>query len=382
MKRLVLLGASGSIGLQTVDVVKKNKDKFEIVAFSIGRNIEVCRKLIEEINCNIVCVSLKEDALMLSKEYPNITFYYGDEGLVKLAKLENYDLLVNALVGFVGLIPTLNAIENKKDVALANKETLVVAGEIVNKALKKNGCMLFPIDSEHSAILQCLLGNNIKQVKKIIITASGGSFRDLSRDELKNVSVKDALNHPNWAMGAKITIDSATMMNKGFEVIEAHYLFDIDYDDIEVVLHKESYVHSMVEYIDGSIMAQIGNADMRIPIMYSLSYPERLKFESDFSFSQIKSLNFKEMDFERFPLLKLAYDVGRKKGNLPAILNAANEIANKAFRDGLISFLEIEDLVYKAINDMEFIKNPSLEELIDSDIKTRNYVNSLIKGEN
>ena len=382
MKRLVLLGASGSIGLQTVDVVKKNKDKFEIVAFSIGRNIEVCRKLIEEINCNIVCVSLKEDALMLSKEYPNITFYYGDEGLVKLAKLENYDLLVNALVGFVGLIPTLNAIENKKDVALANKETLVVAGEIVNKALKKNGCMLFPIDSEHSAILQCLLGNNIKQVKKIIITASGGSFRDLSIDELKNVSVKDALNHPNWAMGAKITIDSATMMNKGFEVIEAHYLFDIDYDDIEVVLHKESYVHSMVEYIDGSIMAQIGNADMRIPIMYSLSYPERLKFESDFSFSQIKSLNFKEMDFERFPLLKLAYDVGRKKGNLPAILNAANEIANKAFRDGLISFLEIEDLVYKAINDMEFIKNPSLEELIDSDIKTRNYVNSLIKGEN
>jgi len=382
MKRLVLLGASGSIGLQTVDVVKKNKDKFEIVAFSIGRNIEVCRKLIEEINCNIVCVSLKEDALMLSKEYPNITFYYGDEGLVKLAKLENYDLLVNALVGFVGLIPTLNAIENKKDVALANKETLVVAGEIVNKALKKNGCMLFPIDSEHSAILQCLLGNNIKQVKKIIITASGGSFRDLSRDELKNVSVKDALNHPNWAMGAKITIDSATMMNKGFEVIEAHYLFDIDYDDIEVVLHKESYVHSMVEYIDGSIMAQIGNADMRIPIMYSLSYPERLKFESDFSFSQIKSLNFKEMDFERFPLLKLAYDVGRKKGNLPAILNAANEIANKAFRDGLISFLEIEELVFKAVNDMEFIKNPSLEELIDSDIKTRNYVNSLIKGEN
>ena len=382
MKRLVLLGASGSIGLQTVDVVKKNKDKFEIVAFSIGRNIEVCRKLIEEINCNIVCVSLKEDALMLSKEYPSITFYYGDEGLVKLAKLENYDLLVNALVGFVGLIPTLNAIENKKDVALANKETLVVAGEIVNKALKKNGCMLFPIDSEHSAILQCLLGNNIKQVKKIIITASGGSFRDLSRDELKNVSVKDALNHPNWAMGAKITIDSATMMNKGFEVIEAHYLFDIDYDDIEVVLHKESYVHSMVEYIDGSIMAQIGNADMRIPIMYSLSYPERLKFESDFSFSQIKSLNFKEMDFERFPLLKLAYDVGRKKGNLPAILNAANEIANKAFRDGLISFLEIEELVFKAVNDMEFIKNPSLEELIDSDIKTRNYVNSLIKGEN
>ncbi|MGB4613646.1 MAG: 1-deoxy-D-xylulose-5-phosphate reductoisomerase [Erysipelotrichaceae bacterium] len=382
MKRLVLLGASGSIGLQTVDVVKKNKDKFEIVAFSIGRNIEVCRKLIEEINCNIVCVSLKEDALMLSKEYPNITFYYGDEGLVKLAKLENYDLLVNALVGFVGLIPTLNAIENKKDVALANKETLVVAGEIVNKALKKNECMLFPIDSEHSAILQCLLGNNIKQVKKIIITASGGSFRDLSRDELKNVSVKDALNHPNWAMGAKITIDSATMMNKGFEVIEAHYLFDIDYDDIEVVLHKESYVHSMVEYIDGSIMAQIGNADMRIPIMYSLSYPERLKFESDFSFSQIKSLNFKEMDFERFPLLKLAYDVGRKKGNLPAILNAANEIANKAFRDGLISFLEIEELVFKAVNDMEFIKNPSLEELIDSDIKTRNYVNSLIKGEN
>lgn len=382
MKKIVLLGASGSIGVQTVDVVKRNKDKFKIIAFSIGKNINVCRELIEELNCNIVCVSLEEDALMLSKEYPNITFYYGDEGLVKLSKLEEYDLLVNALVGFVGLIPTINAIENKKDVALANKETLVVAGSIVQKALKDNNCKLFPIDSEHSAILQCLQGNDIKQLKKIIITASGGSFRNLSREELKSVSVRQALAHPNWSMGAKITIDSATMMNKGFEVIEAHYLFDVDYEDIEVVLHEESIVHSMVEYIDGAIMAQIGNADMRIPIQYALSYPERLEFESNFSISKIRTLHFKEMDFERFPLLKLAYDVGKKKGNLPAVLNAANEIANQAFRDSKISFLEIEELVFKAVENAKYIENVCLDDLIQTDLDTRKYVEDLIKGEN
>ncbi len=378
MKKIVLLGASGSIGLQTVDVINKNKDKFKIIAFSVGKNIDVCKKLINKLNCNIICVLEKEDAIKLSKEYPKITFYYGDGGLIKLTQLKNYDLLVNALVGFVGLIPTLKAIENKKDIALANKESLVIAGDIIKKALKKNKCKLFPIDSEHSAILQCLQGNNIKEIKNIIITASGGAFRDLNREELKNVSVKEALNHPNWLMGDKITIDSATMMNKGFEVIEAHFLFNIDYDNIKVVIHKESYIHSMVEYIDGSIIAQISNKDMRIPIMYALSYPNRLKAENNFSFSDIRTLSFQKMDYERFPLLKLAYDVGKKGGNYPAILNAANEMANEAFRNGLISFLEIEDLIFKAIKKIDYIKNPNLDDLIKTDISARKYVTSLI----
>lgn len=378
MKKIVLLGASGSIGLQTVDVINKNKDKFKIIAFSVGKNIDVCKKLINKLNCNIICVLEKEDAIKLSKEYPKITFYYGDGGLIKLTQLKNYDLLVNALVGFVGLIPTLKTIENKKDIALANKESLVIAGDIIKKALKKNKCKLFPIDSEHSAILQCLQGNNIKEIKNIIITASGGAFRDLNREELKNVSVKEALNHPNWLMGDKITIDSATMMNKGFEVIEAHFLFNIDYDNIKVVIHKESYIHSMVEYIDGSIIAQISNKDMRIPIMYALSYPNRLKAENNFSFSDIRTLSFQKMDYERFPLLKLAYDVGKKGGNYPAILNAANEMANEAFRNGLISFLEIEDLIFKAIKKIDYIKNPNLDDLIKTDISARKYVTSLI----
>ena len=379
MKKIVLLGASGSIGIQSVDVVKRNKDKFKIVAFSVGKNIEACKNLIDELDCKIVCVSNKEDAQTLSLQYPNINFVYGDEGLVYLANLKDYDLLINALVGFVGLVPTLNAIENKKDVALANKETLVVAGKLVKQALVKNNCKLFPIDSEHSAILQCLQGNNMKEVSKLIITASGGSFRNLSREQLKDVSVKQALSHPNWSMGAKITIDSATMMNKGFEVIEAHYLFDVDYKDIEVVLHEESVVHSMVEYIDGVVMAQIGSADMRTPIQYALSFPERLHLESKFSITDFNCLHFKKMDFERFPLLKLAYEVGEKEGNLPAVLNAANEEANQAFRDGKISFVDIENIIFKVVNETKYEENITLESLIETDLNTRKRVASIIK---
>ena len=294
MKKIVLLGASGSIGLQSIDVIKKHKEKFEIVAFSVGKNIKICKELITTLGCKTVCVYSKDDKEILEKEFVDVDFYYGDDGLISLTNIVEYDLLINALVGFVGLMPTINAIRNKKDVALANKETLVVAGSIVNEELKKNNCKLFPIDSEHSAILQCLQGNKLSQVKKIIITASGGSFRNLSRNELKDVTIEQALNHPNWLMGEKITIDSATMMNKGFEVIEAHYLFNINYENIEVVLHEESVIHSMVEYIDGAIMAQIGSADMRVPIQYALSYPERLNFKSDFSISDIGQLNFRK----------------------------------------------------------------------------------------
>ncbi|NLC96144.1 MAG: 1-deoxy-D-xylulose-5-phosphate reductoisomerase [Erysipelotrichaceae bacterium] len=382
MKKIVLLGASGSIGLQSIDVIKKHKEKFEIVAFSVGKNIKICKELITTLGCKTVCVYSKDDKEILEKEFVDVDFYYGDDGLISLTNIVEYDLLINALVGFVGLMPTINAIRNKKDVALANKETLVVAGSIVNEELKKNNCKLFPIDSEHSAILQCLQGNKLSQVKKIIITASGGSFRNLSRNELKDVTIEQALNHPNWLMGEKITIDSATMMNKGFEVIEAHYLFNINYENIEVVLHEESVIHSMVEYIDGAIMAQIGSADMRVPIQYALSYPERLNFKSDFSISDIGQLNFRKIDFERFPLLKLAFEVGKKKGNLPAVLNAANEVANLAFREGKISFLDIETLVFKAVENADYYKDVTLEKLLQTDKETRIYVNSLIEGEN
>ncbi|MCI6271722.1 MAG: 1-deoxy-D-xylulose-5-phosphate reductoisomerase [Erysipelotrichaceae bacterium] len=381
MKKIVLLGASGSIGLQTIDVVKSNLDLFEIVGISIGNNIEILEKILLEINVKNVCVKNEKDFLILKEKYKYINFYYGDEGLIHLVNLSDYDLLVNALVGFVGFKPTLTAIENKKDIALANKETLVVAGELVNKALEKNNVKLFPIDSEHSAILQCLQGNKFKEVKKMIITASGGSFRNLSRNDLKSVSIDDALNHPNWKMGAKITIDSATMMNKGFEVIEAHWLFNIDYDKIDVVLHDESIIHSMVEYIDGAIIAQIGDADMRVPIQYALSYPNRLKRNSNFSITDFKALHFKEMDYDRFPLLKLAFDVGKKKGNLPCVLNAANEVANNAFREGKITFLDIEKIVFKCVEEFEFIENIDLDILIDTDYRARKMAISIIEGE-
>lgn len=371
MKRIVILGASGSIGLQTVDVCKRNKDLFEVVAISVGKNIEVCIKLIKELNVKYVSVQNEEDAILLKKQFNEINIFYGDDGLRTLVELKDYDLLVNALVGFVGLLPTIYAIRNKKNVALANKETLVVGGDIVNKELKENNCKLYPIDSEHSAIFQCLLGNDKKEVKKLIITASGGSFRNLSREELCNVTVKDALDHPTWSMGPKITIDSATMMNKGFEVIEAHYLFDIPYDKIDVILHKQSVIHSMVEYVDGSIICQLANPDMRLPIQYAINYPERLEFENDFDFNLMKELNFDKIDFNRFPLLKLAYDVGKKAGNLGCILNAANEVANSYFRTGKISFLDIEKYIFDTVNNATYIKDVKLEDLIEIDKNTR-----------
>ncbi len=380
MKRLILLGATGSIGIQTLDVVNRNSDKFSLVGLSVGENIKLLKEILNNHKLEHICVRNKEDYDLLCKEYPLIKFYYGDEGLIDLVNLKEYDLLVNALVGFVGFKPTLAAINNKKDIALANKETLVVAGELVNKAVQENNVKLFPIDSEHSAILQCLQGNDFKEVKKMIITASGGSFRKLNRRQLADVTVEDALNHPNWSMGDKITVDSATMMNKGFEVIEAHWLFNLDYDKIEVVLHDESIVHSMVEYIDGAIMAQLGSADMRLPIQYALSYPNRLPMASGFSLTDIGCLHFKKMDYERFPLLKLAIEVGKKKGNLPCALNAANEEANLAFRNKKISFLDIERVVFKCVEQCEFIQDLTLENLMETDLKTRLKAKELIKG--
>ena len=381
MKQVILLGASGSIGVQTIDVIEQHPDEFELVAFSVGKRVQIVRDVLAKMDVKEVCVMNKEDADALSLEYPNVHFTYGDEGLVHLASLDKGDIVVNALLGFAGLIPTLTAIEHKKDIALANKETLVAGGMFVKEAINKHGVNLYPIDSEHSAIFQCLQGNPHKSIKRLIITASGGSFRDKTRAELEGVSVKQALSHPNWSMGAKITIDSASMMNKGLEVIEAHWLFDLPFSKIDTIMHRESVIHSMVEYEDTAVMAQLGTPDMRLPIQYALTYPSRLPLESEpLDLLKLSTLHFEPLSYERFPLLKLAYEVGEKGGNLPAIMNGANEAAVAMFLEEKISFLEIEEYVHKAVHDLEFIAHPTLEEVIASDKKARAYVIQCVKG--
>lgn len=383
MKKIVLLGATGSIGTQTVDVVLHHKDEFDIVALSAGRNIEKLKELLKLLPMvQHVCVADLSTMQQLQQIYPNMQWHYGDDGLKELAALNDYDIFVDAVVGFRGLIPVLEAIKNNKIIALANKESLVAGGPLVKKALKEHKVPLYPIDSEHSAIFQCLQGNKKESIDKLIITASGGSFRDYNRNQLKDVTVEQALNHPNWNMGGRITIDSATMMNKGFEVIEAHYLFDIPYDKIDVLIHRESAIHSMVQYKDHAIIAQIGTADMRLPIQYALSYPERLLMYNaePFDFMKFSTLHFEQASMERYPLLKLAYEVGEKGGNLGAIMNAADEEAVSLFLKKKISFLDIEKTVIETVKQLKFIQNPTLDDIISSDLMARDFVHNMWKG--
>lgn len=380
MKKISLLGATGSIGTQVLDIIRIHPEKYQLVAITSGKNIEITRKIIQEFHPKFVSVQYKDDYNTLKNEFgANITFSYGDKGLQEAATIEEVDLVVNALMGSIGLEPTLMAIKEGKTIALANKETLVTAGHIVMETAKRYQVPILPIDSEHSAIFQALNGEDIKTVKRIILTASGGSFRDYSRDELKNVTVEEALNHPNWSMGSKITIDSATMMNKGLEVIEAHWLFDLPYEKIDVILHRESIIHSMVEYHDSSIIAQLGNPDMRVPIQYALSYPERLPLESKpiLDLAKTGTLHFEEMDFGRFPMLKYAYDAGKAGGTMPTVLNAANEVAVHQFLEGKISFLVIEELVEKALSRHTNIQDPDLNTIREVDEETRKYILSL-----
>lgn len=383
-KRILLLGASGSIGTQTIDIIEQHPEQYELVSFGVGKNIDYARKLLTKYPVSLISVERKEDSEELQKEFPHTRVTYGNAGLVELVTSVNYDLLVNALVGFVGLEPTLKALETKHNVALANKETLVVGGELVNKAALENGCIITPIDSEHSAIAQCLAGNPYKQIKKLIITASGGSFRKKTREELKDVTVEEALSHPNWTMGAKITIDSATMMNKGFEVMEAHYLFDIPYEQIDVLMHDESIIHSMVEYKDGAVMAELGTPDMRIPIQYAISDPENLRSElnlgESLDLAKVATMHFHAPDYNRFPLLKLAYDIGQNPGTNQAVLNASNEVANAAFRNHRIPFLMIEEVVFKTVEAFENKPVTSLKELIEVDQKARKYAEDYIRN--
>ena len=363
MKYLYLLGACGSIGTQTLDVVRQQSKDFKIIGMSVGSNLSLAKQLIEEFRPEIICFRKQEHIFAISY---SATIVYGDDGLVEVAKYHKYDeeWLVNALVGVAGLVPTVEAIQSGKHIALANKETLVVGGDIIYSLLQEYKVQLIPIDSENSAILQCLTGEKKSQVKRLIITASGGAFRDKSLEELKDVTIADALKHPNWKMGPKITIDSATMMNKGFEVIEAHYLFNIEYSQIDTVLHKESIVHSLVEFKDGTIKAELGVSDMRVPIAYALNYPEHIfQTGKDLDFSLL-DLHFKELSFQRFPCLKYAYDAALKGGLYLPVLNAANEAAVYLFLNGYISFLEITNIIGIEINKLEYSREyvPSLEE--------------------
>ncbi|MDL0434201.1 1-deoxy-D-xylulose-5-phosphate reductoisomerase [Niallia sp. SS-2023] len=380
MKHISLLGATGSVGTQTLDVIREHPDSFKLVAFSSGRNIELTRQIIAEFQPALVSVTEKEDCDKLKVEFANTKFTFGQEGLVEVAVFDKADILVNAVLGSVGLYPTLQAIEAKKTIAIANKETLVTAGHLVMEAAKKNNVPILPVDSEHSAIYQCLQGEKEKNIERLIITASGGSFRDLSRADLQHVTVEDALKHPNWSMGAKITIDSATMMNKGLEVIEAFWLFALPYDQIDVLLHKESIIHSMVEFHDSSVIAQLGTPDMKVPIQYALTYPDRLPLRSSerLDLAKFGKLHFQEMDLERFRCLHFAIEAGKAGGTLPTVLNAANEVAVSRFLKGEISFLQIEELIERALNNHRLIANPSLAIIQEVDQETRKIASTLL----
>lgn len=379
-KTLSILGSTGSIGTQTLDIVRKFPEQFKIVALSCNSNIELLKKQIEEFKPKIAAVFNEEKADQLKADIP---IYKGMEGLLKVATIGEAHIVINSLVGSIGVKPTIKAIENLKNIALANKETLVTAGQVVMKKLDFHKTILLPIDSEHSAILQCLQGEKLEDVNKITITCSGGAFKNKTKDELQNVKASDALKHPTWNMGAKITIDCATLMNKGFEVIEAHWLYNLDYSKIDVVMHPQSIIHSLVEFKDKSVIAQLGIPDMRIPIQYALTYPKRLENNNlpKLNLSEKKELTFKEPDLERFPCLAMAYDAGIKGGTLPAVMNAANEIAVKYFLQDKINFLEIPRLIMKMIGQHKIIKNPSLDEILEVDKKVKEETERIIQNQ-
>jgi len=366
MKNIYLLGATGSIGMQVLDILKLYKS-FNLKSISVGHNIKRAREIIREFEPEFVSVIKKEDCVTLQQEFPKICFGYGEEGLIEAATHSDEDgYLVNAVVGMVGLKPTIAAINKGRTILLANKETLVVGGEIITKLARENNVDIIPIDSEHSAIFQALQGNDYKEISRLIITASGGSFRDKSRSDLENVTLDDALKHPNWEMGAKITIDSSTMVNKGLEVIEAHFLFDVPYERIETILHYESIIHSLVEFNDYSTLAQMSYPDMRIPIQYALTYPKRIDFAygKPLKLEEIKTLSFKKIDYDRFPLLKLAYEVGKLRGVMPTVYNASNEEAVNLFIKGKINYLDIEKIIFEAVNNANNIINPTIDDII------------------
>ena len=375
MKKIVILGASGSIGTQTLDVVKQHPNALKCLGISVGQNIPWLFEHLKDHHYDLVVVKDEFDAKSLALFYPNQLFSFGSEGLIQLACLADVEVVVNALVGFAGLVPTLKAIEAKKDIALANKETLVVAGEMVMAKVNEHQVSLRPIDSEHSAILQALQGNDSDAIRRLIITASGGSFRDKTRAELVTVTMEDALKHPNWSMGKKITIDSATLVNKAFEVIEAHHLFNLPYEQIDVIVHKQSIIHSMVEYIDGSIIAQLGTPDMHVPIQYALCGPKRLELNAKgLDFTTLSQLDFKALDEAFYPLFPMIIEAAKQGGNRMCVVNAANEAAIQLFLNKQINYLMIETIIEDCLNYFPIAFNLTIDQMVELDAQVKYYV--------
>ncbi len=372
MKKIAILGSTGSIGTQALDMIEQNPDQFSAAVLSCGTNIELLGEQIERHKPPLAVVSNEDDAVEMGKQYPYTEILYGMEGLVVAAAKTDCDMVLNSLLGMMGLMPTYFAIQAGKDIALANKETLVAGGELIMNAVSEKQVQLLPIDSEHSAIFQALQGNEKQDINRILLTASGGPFRGYSLEQLERVTVAQALNHPNWKMGSKITIDSATMMNKGLEVIEAKWIFDVSPEMIEIVVHPQSMIHSMVEYKDHSIIAQLGVPDMRVPISYALTYPERIENQiAGIDFFEMGSLTFEKPDFKTFKCLNFAYEALKMGGSYPVVLNAANEVLVQQFLEGRISFLDIQNTIEKVLQNHKPIYQLDLEEIIDIDHNIR-----------
>lgn len=376
VKQIAILGSTGSIGTQTLDVVRAYPERYEVYAISAHRSVDLLVQQAREFRPEVVCIADESLYEQLKSRLTEICFegkvWAGAEAVAEMVTMPSIDIVVAAMVGYAGLKPTIEAIKAGKTIALANKETLVVAGEIICELAQQYHTPILPVDSEHSAIFQSLVGEDRSEVEKILLTASGGPFRTFTREQMRTVTAADALKHPNWEMGAKITIDSASMMNKGFEVIEAKWLFGVPVEKIEVLVHPQSIVHSAVQFTDGAIKAQLGAPDMRLPIQYALSFPERLK--SDFpraNLFDLAALTFEQPDLERFPNLRLAYEATRRGGNIPCVLNAANEVVNLAFRQGRCAFLQMSDIIAATMDKAPFIAKPTYDDYVATDAEAR-----------
>ena len=378
MKKISILGSTGSIGTQALDVIAHNQDKFKVTALSCAKSLPLLCRQIEEFSPEAVAVRDEADAKELADKYRDLEIFWGAEGLKTIASMESCDMVLNSLMGMKGLEPTMAAIESGKDIAFANKETLVAGGQLVMDAVKKHGVAMLPVDSEHSAIFQSLQGNRDNEIRRILLTASGGPFRGYSLEQLEQVSLEQALNHPNWSMGSKITIDSATMMNKGLEVIEARWLFDVPLEKIQVVVHPQSILHSAVEYMDSSVIGQMGNPDMRIPIAYAFSYPERMDL-SDVTqpldlFSLKEGMSFYPADRSVFKTIDLAYEACREGGSCPVVLNGANEVLVDLFLHGKIRFIDIQNFLIQMMEAHQTKRNLDLETILEEDMRGREDV--------
>ena len=368
MKNIAILGSTGSIGTQTLQVVRDNND-IKVHAIAAGHNIKALAEQVREFRPKLVCVAEEKSINELRLLTPDIDYEvcYGMEGLIRVATYDKAEIVVTAIVGMIGIIPTIEAIKTGHDIALANKETLVTAGHIIMPLAKEYNVRILPVDSEHSAIFQSLNGEDRRTIDKILLTASGGPFRGYTREQMQDVKLEDALKHPNWSMGHKITIDSATMVNKGLEVMEARWLFDVGMDDVQIIVQPQSIIHSMVEFIDGGIMAQLGSPDMRLPIQYALYYPERRELNTErLDFYELAKITFEKPDMETFKGLKLAYEAAARGGNIPTALNAANEVAVARFLDRKIKYLDIPDIIEYAMNEVDYINNPTVEQILST----------------